>query len=372
MKIKICLIISNVDFSRQFLDIDKEIDSGRYELSYLFLSPQIPTLQKSLEENGRTVKFINYTGRKDLPKVIVQIFTYLGQIKPDIVHTHLVDASIAGLTAAKFRRIKNRIHTRHHSIENYIYYPHGVYYDKFINYLSKKIIAISNVTAKVLTERERVSEQKITLIEHGFNFEDYTFSPAKVDELKHKYNLSGAYPVIGVISRFVEGKGVEFIIPAFRQLKQIYPQSKLVLANARGSYADEIKQLLNQNLDKSDYVLIEFEKNFVELYKMFDVFVHVPINSEFEAFGQTYIESLALEIPSVFTLSGIAADFIEDKKNALVVPFKDSDAIFKAIKLILEDDKLRTDLIKNGKTGVSERFALKRMVKQLEETYESL
>lgn len=372
MKLKVCCIISFVEFSQLFIDMDHLLPPDKYELSYIFLSPMPLTLQKTFEKAGRTVKFIPYKNRKDLLGAILQIFRYLGQLKPDIVHTHLVDASLAGLTAAKLRNIKKRIHTRHHSIENYLYYPHGVYYDRINNYLSKKIIAISNVISNVLVERENVPKQKIAIIEHGFKFEAYDYSPEKVGELKAKYDLSEASPVIGAISRFVEGKGVQFLVPAFKKLKTLYPQAKLVLANARGDYTDEIKRILNENLSESDYVLIEFEKNFVELYKMFDVFVHVPTNKEFEAFGQTYVEALALEIPSVFTLSGIANDFIVDGENAVVVEPCDSEAIFRAMRNILDDSELRTKIIRQGKIDVENRFPIKTMIDSFDKLYSGL
>ena len=372
MKLKVCCIISLIEFSRQFIDIDNITDSDKYELSYIFLSPQIPTLQKVLGEKGRATRFVEYRSKRDLPRAAFQISKYLGQLKPDIVHTHLVDASLAGLVAAKLKKIKKRIHTRHHSIENYIYHPHGTYYDKIINHLSEKIIAVSSVVANVLIEKEKVTPRKVTVVEHGFKFEDYVFSPEKVKELKIKYGLSAAHPVIGVISRFTHGKGLQFIIPAFKELIENYPQAKLVLANARGDYSDEIKQILSKNLDASQYVLIEFEKNFVELYKMFDVFIHAPISREFEAFGQTYIESLALGIPSVFTLSGIANDFIVDGKNALVVDFCNSEMIARAVEMILENTELREKLIVQGKLDIEKRFHIGRMVDSLDKVYSGL
>jgi glycosyltransferase involved in cell wall biosynthesis len=105
---------------------------------------------------------------------------------------------------------------------------------------------------------------------------------------------------------------------------------------------------------------------------MFDVFVHTPINDEFEAFGQTYIESLALGIPSVFTLSGIANDFIVDRRNALVIPHQDSESLFEALDLLLKDGKLREKLILQGKSDVCERFNIQRMIKQMDDLYQSL
>jgi glycosyltransferase involved in cell wall biosynthesis len=100
--------------------------------------------------------------------------------------------------------------------------------------------------------------------------------------------------------------------------------------------------------------------------------VHVPIDKYVEAFGQTYVEALAMGIPSVFTLSGIANDFIEDKRNAVVVPHCDSDAIYEAIVNILNNSNLRQNVIENGRTDVFNRFNLRTLGAELDLIYSKL
>ena len=79
-----------------------------------------------------------------------------------------------------------------------------------------------------------------------------------------------------------------------------------------------------------------------------------------------------MEIPSVFTLSGIANDFVENRKNALVVDFKNSEEIDHSLIEIFENERLRKDIIKQAKADVSERFNIERMVEQLDKLYESI
>jgi glycosyltransferase involved in cell wall biosynthesis len=67
------------------------------------------------------------------------------------------------------------------------------------------------------------------------------------------------------------------------------------------------------------------------MYSLFNVFVHVPINKYHEAFGQVYIEVMASKIPSIVTISGVANDFVENKKNALVVDYKSSGQIYDSL-----------------------------------------
>jgi glycosyltransferase involved in cell wall biosynthesis len=100
------------------------------------------------------------------------------------------------------------------------------------------------------------------------------------------------------------------------------------------------------------------------------VFVHVPVSNEAEAFGQTYVESLKFGIPSVFTLSGIANEIVINEENALVVDFKSTDEIIKAIKRLLNNQTLCLQLVENGKKSVEHLTSIKK-TKALEGLYQS-
>ncbi|MFN2454888.1 MAG: glycosyltransferase family 4 protein [Pyrinomonadaceae bacterium] len=369
MQLKLCIIVSDVDTSHLIETMGRSLNREKYEVSFVFLGRTVPSLFHTLLGHGHVVKFVKCDGKKELLPAVIRIGKILDEIKPDIVHTHLVNASIAGLTAAKLKGIKQRIHTRHHSVETHFDYPHGVYYDRLINYLSTHIVAISEVVSDVLIQRENVNPKKISVIRHGFDLDRFKAVESLVDEIKDKYELNAHYPVIGVISRHIHWKGVQFIIPAFKEVVKKYPKAKLVLANALGPYHAQINQLLN-SLDESQYVLIEFEKRIFELYETFDVFVHAPIGKEYEAFGQVYVEALMMGVPSVFTLSGIANDFIKDKYNALAVPYGDSQAIYQAIELLLTDADLRRNIAAHGKSSILGLFQERQMADALDRLYD--
>lgn len=371
-KNKICYIVSDVDESHQLNALFDGIQEAGYKVSLIFTGTSEPKIAELFRSKNFTVRFVRCRGKIDFPKVLFKLYSLFKEIKPEIIHTHLQTASILGLTAAKMRGIKKRVHTRHHSVELHNYHPHAVYYDKYCNALSTRIIATSRNVEKVLIEREKVNPARVSIVHHGFRLEDFKTDAATIGALKDKYDLNDNHPIVGVISRFVKGKGIQYIIPAFAEILKKYPRTKLVLANAKGDYAPEIRTLLVNNLKPENYVLIEFESRVFELYKTFDVFIHAPINLEFEAFGQTYIESLALEIPSIFTLSGIAADFIADKRNALVVDFCNSRMIAKAIENILENTALREKLVAQGKVDVENLFDIDKMINSLDKVYSDL
>jgi glycosyltransferase involved in cell wall biosynthesis len=250
------------------------------------------------------------------------------KLKPDVVHVHLIDACLTTMPVAFLMGVKKRIYTRHHSTYHFDYFPHAVKYDKLINSLSTNIIAISKNVENVLVNKENVNSNKVQIIHHGFELNKFVeTNSANISILKSKYNPNNKTPVIGVISRFTEWKGVQYIIPAFKKILNDYPDAFIVLANAHGDMEAELFQQLSQ-LNSDQYCTIKFEKDLYSLYQLFDVFVHVPIDEHSEAFGQTYVEALAAGVPSVFTLSGIASEFVIDRRNAVVVDYKNADAIY--------------------------------------------
>lgn len=363
---KIAYILSNTNKALVFEWTATYLSKSKFELHFILLNPGDSEMESFLRKNGFPVKRISYRGKKDLPKAIFKTFLHLKKLRPDSVHTHLFEAGIIGLTAARLSGIRQRIYTRHHSTYHHLYYPEAVKYDRLINFLATDIVAISEAVRGVLINQEHVPEKKIHVIHHGFVFDEP--STEHITALQKKYNPERQYPVVGVISRYIELKGIHYIIPAFKQLLEIYPDALLIMTNVGGNYTGEIHKMLKE-LPARNYIQIPFEPNVAALYQLFNIFVHVPIDPAIEAFGQTYVEALAGGIPSVFTLSGVAHEFISDQQNALVVPYNDSKAIYKTLHLLLADQILANKLISNGKKDVFSRFSVNNMISLLEKLY---
>jgi glycosyltransferase involved in cell wall biosynthesis len=272
------------------------------------------------------------------------------------------------MIAARLAGVEKRIYSRHHGSYHHEYFPSAIKYDRFINFLSTDIVAISENVKNILIDYEGVPREKIHLIHHGFDLDAFrNVNTEKIMQMRQKYLSESPYPVVGVISRYIEWKGIQYIIPAFKKLLLTYPHAHLILANAKGNYEKQIQELLKE-IPRQNYTEIVFEDDLFTLYRVFDVYIHTPINKNIEAFGQTYVEALASGIPSVFTLSGVAKEFIVNRKNALVVDFQNSDSIYDAVMELLKNESLRNTLIQNGQQSV-EPFALNIFIRKLEELY---
>jgi glycosyltransferase involved in cell wall biosynthesis len=369
VKKRIVYIISDIQRSLAFEWIAEHLDHSKYDISFLILNPGSSVLEDFLKKGGYNVKHIKCGGKKNWPLAFIQISSYLIKRRPNAVHCHLQQATILGLMAAKLAGIKKRIYTRHHSSLHHVYFPKGIWWDRMCNNIATHIIAISGEVKKILIDWEHVDAEKVILIPHGFLLDTFEEKDAKlVSSLREKYKLGTAHPVVGVISRFTIWKGIQYIIPAFNQLLKTYPNAVLLLFNATGDYEREIDELLAK-LPEKNYRKIGFEKEITAAYQLMDIFVHVPIDSHSEAFGQIYVEALAAGIPSIFTLSGIAPDFIKNGENALVVPYKDKHAIYTQMQKLISDPVLRNKLIQNGRSSVREKFTLGQMISQLNNLY---
>lgn len=369
MRINVAYIISHIDKALAFEWIAKYIDPTKINLCFILLNEDDSELERYLRSVEISVYRVYYKDKTNFFSAFFQVRRILKEKTVDVVHAHLFDASLIGLLAAFSVGVKKRIHTRHNSTIHHVYFPRAVKYDRFINLLSTDIIAISDVVRKVLVEMEGANPNKISIIHHGFGFDEIPVDGSeRIIAIKEKYNSGDKRPVIGVISRYIHWKGIQHIIPAFSKLLELYPDALLILANAAGPYQNEIKHLLS-SLPESAFIEIKFEKDIFSLYKLFDIFIHVPIDEFSEAFGQTYVEALSVGIPSVVTLSGIAHELIENRKNAIVVDHQNSDDIYRAIAELIEDPSLKKKLIEQGQHDVRERFDLSQMIDKLEQLY---
>lgn len=362
---RVAIIISDTNKSFQFEWLARRFKNKGLEQHYVLLKEDNSELEKHLKDNDIIVHRIKGGSFFSSFHVFFKLLIVLRKIRPTVVHCHLLRAALFGSICSYLLRIEKRVITRHHSDFHRNYAPRGKKWDRLINKLSTHIVAISKNVQEELMLHEGVSKNKISLIHHGLDFERITVNWKTVERLKLKYSLNEKEPIVGAISRYEKLKGLDYIIEAFRLVLNKFPNAKLVLANANGSEKEEIQKLLHKKLKQSQFIEIEFEPNIFELYKCFDVFIHAPINNTCEAFGQTYIEPLAMETPSVFSLSGVANEFIVANKHAIVVPHKDSNAIAEgAISVLNMKDTVLKKMTGEGKKSVLENFDVKKTVEK--------
>lgn len=146
--------------------------------------------------------------------------------------------------------------------------------------------------------------------------------------------------------RHVKAKNLPLLIESFAKLVKEYPEYKLVI------YGDGPER---QNVEKSiieygiiDKVLLKpFAKNVLELVRESTMFVS---SSDREGISNSMLEAMAIGLPTVCTdcPAGGARMFIEPYRNGLIVPVRDSEALYKAMKYVIDNPKEAESMSRNA------------------------
>ena len=286
------------------------------------------------------------------------------------MHCHLRKASIIGLLASYILQIKKRVYTRHHGIESQGEILES-FIDKIVFWLATDIIAISNEIKNITLSSNKTKSKKISTIYHGFNLNYFKNNSRNLKLVKRKYKIGENQFVIGAISRLVYWKNVDKVIDAFLLFKKYFNnKSILLLANIdkNGVNAKKVLKKLNC-LTPEDYRLIEFEEDVYSLYKLFDIFIHIPKKGGYEAFGQTFIESMLSNTPTIFSETGIAKEICKTRVNTYFCNPENLFDILKGIKFYyLKKNRIKLTTI-NARNSVKYKFNLNEHILKLMEVY---
>jgi len=171
--------------------------------------------------------------------------------------------------------------------------------------------------------------------------------------------------VVLYVGRLTKQKGIEYLIKAFSKVKK--ERNDIVLAIVgRGKYRDELK-LLSKNLNIKDSVYfmgyVENER-LPPYYLLCDICVMPSITyDQADAWGFIINEAMYFGKPVIATDAvGAAYDMIKNGENGYMVPEKESDVLYEAMKKIISDPKLEKKMGEESKRIIEEGFRYEHMV----------
>ncbi|GAX45749.1 group 1 glycosyl transferase [Tolypothrix sp. NIES-4075] len=386
-KIKVTCIFTHPIRWVPFELVAKYIDKSKFDVDYVILNEGDPMIACLKELNIRHT-VTSYPDYSNTPEMVKFIYEHLIENQTDIVHTHWFAGSLVGMQAAYYAQVPVRIFTREHPSIKY-YTRHAASKHRLIWECATNVIAVTNKSKQGMIE-DGIPENMITLIPTGFNVSEYqNVETSRIEQLRAKYLGNHQGPVIGVAARYVRWKGVEYIIEAHKKVLEAYPNAMLVLSGTttdRTNLDDKIRNARKEDivapqyddvihiteklseLPSHSYIEIPFEPDLFALFKLFDVFVHAPIDSIQETFGQVYVDAMLSRVPSVITLAGSAWDHAVDKENAWVVDYKNSDQIAEGVLALLRDTRLREKIIHNAFL-CGQQYDINNHIQRLEEFY---
>lgn len=162
------------------------------------------------------------------------------------------------------------------------------------------------------------------------------------------------------VGRLVEKKGLYYLIHAMPAILKKHPQINLMVAGDGPERVNLIKMCENLGISAHVRFLGAVKNNRLpELYQKSDVVVFPSVIAEGgdqEGFGLVLVEALGCECAAIVTDLPAMQDIIVHGKTGLVVPQKNIRKLAEKVILLLDDQKLRDSLGREGRRHVLQNF----------------
>lgn len=174
------------------------------------------------------------------------------------------------------------------------------------------------------------------------------------------------------VGRIVGDKGINELIEAFLELLKVHNNIRLFLV---GNYEQDLDPILKLTKDRIDStpeiksVGPKFGDELLAYYASSDCFVFPSYR---EGFPNTVMEAGAMDLPSIVTDTNGSREIIENGKNGVIIPSKDVDSLYKAMRQMIEDKDAYNTMVANARPMIESRFEQSFVRKCLLDFYEEI
>jgi len=226
----------------------------------------------------------------------------------------------------------------------------SLYNKLFIHKVLKSADAIIATTKSYAKESPFLRRylDKIVVIPNGINIKEVT-TPLTREKSREILGLPQNSEIILFFGSLVEYKGPDILLKAFKKVKNVVPNAKLIFAG-RGHMDSQLKETAKQMNISKDVIFTGFVEDNVKplYYKAADVFC-LPSTTLAESFGIVNLEAMAAGIPIVSSNLGGIPDIVKNGENGLLSKPYDVEMLAENLIKLLENDNLRVEM---GKTGL--------------------
>ncbi len=289
------------------------------------------------------------------------------QLKPDIIHTHLLHADLYGIPAAwglKLRGKRPRVVSSKHNDDQFRLGRTQRALNHQLWRMTDKGIAISEAVRRFSIEVEGAAPEKIETIHYGLK--PLTGDPlARRKAAREKLNLAPEAVVIGVTCRLVEQKGLVYGLEAFAQAAQNRPEAQLIITGdgpLRASLEAQAKDLGIESKTR----FLGWREDAAEIMAAYDIFL---MPSLWEGFGLVLLEAMAQSVPVIASRVSAIPEIVAEGETGLLAAPRDGEALAAHLALLIEDAPLRRHFGMLGQERLETHFSAPEMIRRTAAIY---
>ena len=339
--------------------IVKDLQSKGYEVvSVTSPGPEL----KELTDMG--VKCIEVSMERHISltkdvKSLIELVKVFGKEKPAMVHSMTPKAGLLCMIAAWLTRVPRRVHTFT-----------GLVWPTATGLSRKILMATDWLTCACATHvipegkgvmddlQAHITKKPMKVLGYGnvkgVDMERFS-RRADVMEVAKTIKKEGIFTFV-FVGRIVGDKGINELVEAFIRLLQEKYETRLILVGPYEENLDPVSTLTKERIDSTPQIEAVgpiFNDNLLPYYAASDCFVFPSYR---EGFPNTVMEAGAMGLPCIVTDINGSREIIVDGKNGVVIPSKDTDALYKAMKNMIEDQAAYSKMSDNARPMIESRF----------------
>lgn len=373
-KKKIIFLVTKSFFGgaqKYVFDLATNLPQDRFEVA-VALGGNGPLIGKLEEEGIRIIKIKNFARNISIWRefsLLFELVMIMRKEKPDIVHLNSSKAGGVGALAAKLVGAPRVIFTAHGWAFNEERHMWQKIMIKIIIWVSAlwqdKIICVSEKTAADV-KNFPLLKKKVEIIYNGIK--DYNLlskEEAREEILKIlNLNQNKNNPIwVGTISELHKNKGLEYIIEAISQIKDL-PFIFIIVGT--GELKENLEKLVIERALEDKIFLVGFLENAGRYLKAFDIFT---LTSLTEAFPYSLLEAGVAGLPTITSHVGGIPEILGDGEAGILTKPKDVANIKESLSILVQDANLREKIGSNFRKRIKEKFSLERMLQETTQLY---
>ena len=332
------------------------------------------------DAHGVEVVRIDELGREISPLrdllATIRLAKLIRKERPQILHTHTAKAGTVGRVAALLagsRKPPIIVHTFHgHVLRGYF----GPLRSLFFRLLERRLaagttalIAVSPQVRDDLVALGVAPRERFVVIRLGIELDERVASEQNGRAESRRYlGIPGDRFAVGWIGRMTAVKRTDDVLVAFKRLRESGVDAMLCMVGD-GPDRLQLEQRAHELGVARNTVFLGYQEDVAPFYAAFDALV---LPSGNEGTPVSVIEALAAELPVVATRVGGVPDVVRDGEDGFLVEAGATDDLADRLAQLAGDPALRTRMGKQGRERVLPRYAVERLVEDIDELYQSL
>lgn len=332
-------------------------------------------LAPTLEEAGATVH--HRTGHPGRIANIREVIRVGRMMRPDLIHTTLFEADIAGRTAARIlgvpsstSLVNDSYGPSHYAESNALKLQAARILDAVTSRFATRFHAITTAIADSVPPRLGISPAIVEVIPRGRDAERFPYhSDALRAQTRAALRIAPAVPVILAVGRLEPQKGLQHLLRALPAVSAKHPDVLTLIAGKDGRAAQSLRSIaadLNLNVQ-----FLGHRTDVAALMSAADVFC---FPSEREGFGGVLIEAMAVGCPIVASAIPTSIEVLTTNNTScgLLVNPNDPEGISDSIDRLLTEPQLSRRLSERGLHHFEAEYTLNLVVDKMVRYFHSI